>query len=77
MTETIAALRRVLGRLALTVAYAESKVQEADEAKSDDLGIHSVNLMVYTACHTLLDTIINELEAANGSRGDSSSNIVH
>lgn len=74
MAEVIAALRQVLGKVALTVALCESKCEETKG--TDDYAIHLVNYMAQAACLDVLTDIIDELEASDGSSSDPGPHIV-
>ena len=69
-------LRNVVGRINIVLAYSECIIQD-EERSVDDRAAHTVGYGAYSAIQDVLKDIIRELEADDGSRRDSSKNIIH
>ena len=76
MGKTVDILRKVVGCINIVLAYSECIIQD-EERSVDDRAAHTLNYGAYSAIHDVLEVIITELEADDGSSCHSSKNVIH
>jgi len=76
MAQAVAALRDILGRISIVLAAYELAAEEANKAL-EERAVYVLNHAIYTAIHDVLESIITELEASDGSSSDTGPHFVH